>query len=74
MRAYLASLGWATAIIVAVCFIAGVCALAYFAGAVDKFHQWRRRRDALIRNERLNRYNVAAFRGTRKFDDPRWPT
>jgi hypothetical protein len=27
---------------------------------------WRKKRDAFIRNERLNRYNMAAFRGTRK--------
>jgi hypothetical protein len=41
--------------------------------AIGHFLEWRKRRDALIRNEQLNRYNVAAFRGTRKFDDPRWP-
>lgn len=73
MRAYLASLGWAAALIASAGFIAAICTLAYLAGAVDRFHQWRKRRDSLIRNERLNRYNVAAFRGTRKFDDPRWP-
>ena len=42
--------------------------------AIGHFMDWRKRRDELIRNETLNRFNVAAFRGTRKFDDPRWPT
>ena len=31
-----------------------------------KYAAWRERRDAFIRNERLQRYNMAAFRGTRK--------
>jgi hypothetical protein len=43
----------------------------YLAG---RWLAYRKRRDEFIRNERLNRYNVAAFRGTRKFDDPRWPS
>jgi len=34
--------------------------------AVGYFQGWRERRNAFIRNERLNRYNMAAFRGTRK--------
>lgn len=35
---------------------------------VGRYLHWRKERDELIRNERLNRYNVAAFRGTRKID------
>ena len=39
-----------------------------------RYQHWRKKREEFIKNERLNRFNVAAFRGTRKFDDPRWPT
>ena len=74
MKSYLASLGWAAAIIATLVFAAAVCALVYFAGPVDRFHHWRKKRVEFIKNERLNRFNVAAFRGARKFDDPRWPT
>lgn len=43
-------------------------------GAFIHYAAWRRERDSFVRNERLNRFNVSAFRGTRKFDDPRWPS
>lgn len=51
------------------------CVVVYLADlAVGRFIDWRRRRDEFVRNSDLNRFNMAAFRGTRKFDDPRWPT
>jgi hypothetical protein len=69
---YLASLGWASAILVGIGALFGVFLLAV---AIDvALRPWAKRRDEFIKNERLHRYNVAAFRGTRKFDDPRWPT
>lgn len=45
-----------------------IMAVLAVAGAFGcrKYAAWRERRDAFIRNERLNRYNMAAFRGTRK--------
>ena len=39
-----------------------------------RFLAWRRRRALHISAEKLARFNMTAFRGTRKFDDPRWPT
>jgi len=32
---------------------------------------WYRRRR---REREMRKYNLAAFRGARKFDDPRWPS
>jgi len=42
--------------------------------ACGVFLDWQKRRDAHIKAALLNRYNLAAFRGARKFDDPRWKT
>lgn len=55
--------------LIALCF-----AILLIDYAVARLQSWHTRRAELIKNERLYRYNVAAFRGTRKFDDPRWPT
>lgn len=51
-----------------------VLALVLVYVALDRYEAWRKSRDSFVRNERLNRFNVSAFRGTRKFDDPRWPS
>jgi hypothetical protein len=35
---------------------------------IGRYSDWRKKRDELIRNADLNRYNMAAFRGTRKVE------
>ena len=52
-------------------------ALALYAldNLAGRFLEWRKRRDLHIKAKDLARFNIGvAFRGARKFDDPRWPT
>jgi len=53
----------------------GLLALAVLLLVVDdlaaRIPDWYRRRR---RERQMRKYNVVAFRGARKFDDPRWPT
>lgn len=35
-------------------------------GAMRKYAAWREMRDMRVKNERLNRYNMAAFRGSKR--------
>lgn len=35
-------------------------------GAMRKYADWREARDMRVKNERLDRYNMGAFRGTKK--------
>lgn len=70
----LASLGWSFTLIAAAGFLFAIFALAYLAGGLEVVRRWRKRRALHIRAKDLARWNMAAFRGARKFDDPRWPT
>lgn len=50
--------------------------LAIFAidWAIGTYAKWTKRRASFMRDTEINRYNMGAFRGARKFDDPRWPS
>jgi hypothetical protein len=55
------------------------CFLLLFAiylvdNLIGRAIEWRKRRESFLRDTEINRYNMGAFRGARKFDDPRWPS
>jgi hypothetical protein len=50
--------------------VLGCAGTIYFAwllvsSAIEKYAAWREARDIRIKNETLNRYNMAAFRGSK---------
>lgn len=62
------------AILITLAFAILAVAILAVDWAIGTYAKWHKRRALHIRAKDLARFNIGAFRGARKFDDPRWPS